>query len=342
MPDGSCAPADQVAYVDPMLGSGNLCSQNSPCRLIADALNTNHPVVKLAGMIDEAVQIDSRTITLLAEPGTQLTRTNPGVILTVSGSSVVQIVDLTIANGLGNTGIGISLPAGNSASLSLLRAIVTNNTGGGILSTGGTVNISQSTVSGNTGGGVFATGADVTVLRSRISQNAKGGLSLSGSQFDITNTFIVGNGGGGATFGGIAIDAIGQNAPAPHRVDFNTISANLGPAGANLGIACGTVLTPLTLSNNIIYMNIVSGAGRQVAGINCTTAYSDVGPDGATGTGNINTDPMFVNAAQSDFHIMATSPAKDTADPGAVLASDVDGDVRPQGLRSDMGADEVK
>ncbi|MEO7731661.1 MAG: hypothetical protein ABIY55_11855, partial [Kofleriaceae bacterium] len=149
LPNGSCAQADQVAYVDPALGTGNACSKAAPCKQVADALKTGRPIAKLTGMIDEQVRINNQTVTLLADPGTQLTRMTPGVILTVDGSSVVQVVDLAIANGLGPTGIGVSLPPGNSASLSLLRVSVANNAGGGISASGGSLTMSRSTVTGN-------------------------------------------------------------------------------------------------------------------------------------------------------------------------------------------------
>lgn len=50
---------------------------------------------------------------------------------------------------------------------------------------------------------------------------------------------------------------------------------------------------------------------------------------GYSGTGNISSDPLFVNAAGGDFHLQASSPAKNTGDP-SILNSD--------GSRSDMGA----
>ena len=38
-------------------------------------------------------------------------------------------------------------------------------------------------------------------------------------------------------------------------------------------------------------------------------AYSDV-PDGYAGSGNLNSDPLFVNAAHGDFTLQATTPCK--------------------------------
>jgi hypothetical protein len=55
--------------------------------------------------------------------------------------------------------------------------------------------------------------------------------------------------------------------------------------------------------------------------------------------GASNTDPMFVNLAQNDYHLAAGSPARDAVDTGP--ATDFEGDARPQGARFDIGADEA-
>jgi hypothetical protein len=320
LPTGACGTDADVAYVDPSGTDNNACTLATPCLKVMKALATRRLFIKFHGVTNEAVSINDQNVTLLADPGAKLTRTSNGLLLEIRGSSRVEIYDLEISGASGMNNPGISMPVGNTATLTLTRAVVTSNAGGGISASGGALTVTQST----------------------ISSNAGGGISASGSQFDITNSFIVSNGGASAVFGGVTIDGIGVNAQGAHRIDFNTIAANLGPAGVNLGIACGTVLTPLTFTNNIIYANIVSGGGKQIAGMNCSTAYSDIGPDAASGTGNINADPMFVNPALSNFHLMSGSPAKDAADPAATLSVDFDGDGRPQGAQRDIGADEVK
>ena len=50
----------------------------------------------------------------------------------------------------------------------------------------------------------------------------------------------------------------------------------------------------------------------------------------------------FVDAIRDDFHLQPTSPLRDAADPAATLATDVDGEIRPQGPGRDLGADEIK
>lgn len=70
-----------------------------------------------------------------------------------------------------------------------------------------------------------------------------------------------------------------------------------------------------TLANCIFWGNTGSGgatANNQItaAGGTNTVSYSLV-QGGATGTGNLNVDPLFVNLATGDLHLQATSPAID-------------------------------
>jgi len=298
--------------------------------------------VKFHGTTDEAVSINDQNVILLADPGAKLTRMNNGLLLEVKGSSQVAIYDLELTGASGGgAGVGLSLPPGNTATLDLQRAKVTSNTAAGISASGGTLTVSQSTISGNTGSGISASGSTLMVSRNTISGNTGGGISVMNGTFDITNNFIVQNGGPLSLVGGIEFPQI--SATGTHRLDFNTITANSGNASINSGINCSTVVTPVVFNSNIIYGNLVTGGGKQLGGsLMCSASYSDVGPDPSTGTGNINMDPMFVNAMQNNFHLMGGSPAVDAADAGASLIDDIDGDSRPQGLRRDMGADEVR
>jgi hypothetical protein len=283
---------------------------------------TPKPFVKLTGTVSDTktTMIDGKAVTILADPGAQLSRSTPGVILQVQNDGAdVQIFDLEITGGIGAGNAAVSLPNGGAPRLTLTRAKIDGNQGIGILASSGTLTMSRTVVSNNTGGG----------------------LSILGAEFNITNSMIVTNGGPSTALGGLRIDGI--TATGMHVLGFDTIAANVGPATINTGVTCGTVLVPLTFSNNIIYANIVSGGGLQVGGsANCLTTYSDIGPGGISATGDINLDPMFAGPTQGNFHLMNSSPCKDAADPASTISDDIDGDTRPQGPRRDMGADEIK
>jgi hypothetical protein len=327
-----------------------MCTRESPCGTLNDGVNANKPTVKVAAGIVAGISttiIDGKALTILGDPGAKLSRINEGVLLDIRDDGAdVKIFDLEITGATGAGNPAISIPVGGAPRLTLTRVTVDGNQGTGISIFAGTLTMLQSTVNTNTGFGVSVTSAAFTMSRSVVSLNTAGGIVISGSQFDISNCLIVENGGATSPLGGIDISKIGIGTPTGiHRLAFTTIAYNLGPPNValNTGVNCTTIGTLLTFDSNIIYGNAVNGGGQQLGGSTmCAASYSDVGPDAATGTGNINMPPMFANAAQGDFHLASSSPAKDVADPGATLLDDIDGDTRPQGPRRDMGADEIK
>jgi hypothetical protein len=57
--------------------------------------------------------------------------------------------------------------------------------------------------------------------------------------------------------------------------------------------------------------------------------------------GNITADPMFVSLTLPDLHLLPNSPAIDSGASINSLITDYDGNIRPQGIGSDIGAYEV-
>lgn len=248
LPDGSCAAANQVAYVDGMQGAGAVCSLAMPCKKISDALGTHLPYVKVNGQINDQIQINDN-VTILANPGSTLTSTMNGVLVEVRGSSQVAIYDLSImgASGPGGTGIGISLPAGNSASLTLGRVAIADNSGAGISATGGTLTLSHATISGNTGAGISANTGTLEITSGTISGNNGVGISMNTEIASISQSTIGGNVGGGlaATSGSVTISRstfIGPGAAgitisgSQFDITNNIITGNGGPTSVIGGI----------------------------------------------------------------------------------------------------------
>ncbi|HKY63218.1 MAG TPA: choice-of-anchor Q domain-containing protein [bacterium] len=157
-------------------------------------------------------------------------------------------------------------------------------------------------------------------------------------------------------------------------VDFtnNTVTANSDQAGSGGGVLALMLFNEasLAVSNSIVWGNSAGG------GSFCTSScddiaiadqldvdadsnggtfaiahsdYSDIflgcqGP-GCTshatiGSGNLNVDPLFVNAGQSNFHLQSTSDVIDKGDAGApsIPSTDFDGQARVNGSAPDMGA----
>lgn len=317
LPDGSCGDDAMVAYVDPAGTDNASCTNAMPCTLVSKALATNRPFVKLTGTTDEAVTVDNgRMVTFLADSGAVLTRTNNGSLLRVEDSAQLQVYDLEISGALG-TNVGIAIPVGATATVSLTRAKVLNNAGGGISASGGALTVSQSTISGNTGGGI----------------------SVMNGTFVIVGNVFFGNGTQAGTVGGIAISTT-QNAA--NRLEFNSFNKNAATGGFGPAIQC-MVGGPFVARNNIMSENGTLTNMDQVGG-NCMHTYSIARPGTLPpGNGNSSMDPLFVNTTTGDLHVRAGSPVLGAADPSSNLTGvaerDLDGDVRTN--PADIGADEV-
>jgi hypothetical protein len=320
LPDGSCADAGQVAYVEPAPGGtdNNNCTQAMPCTVIAKAVATGRPYVKLKGTTDEQVTLNNRNVTLLADPSAKLTSTSNGILLRIDGTSQVSIYDLEISGASGGSGFGISIPAGATGTVMLARTKVRGNQAGGISAAGGTLTVTQSTISNNTGGGI----------------------SMMNSTFVIVGNVFFQNGSLGGLTGGVAITA---PASSTNRLEFNSFNQNATADAVAPGIQC-TVAGGFTARNNIVSGNLSPTNMDQIGG-NCSHVYSIVRPGVLPpGTGNSNPDPMFTNMTTGDLHLRAGSPASGAADPGSNLAGlasrDIDGDART--APADIGADEIR
>ena len=205
------------------------------------------------------------------------------------------------------------------------------------------------TFSGNSalhGAGMVNSRSSPTVTNCTFTWNVANygsGISSDYSSPTVTNcTFSANtaNGGGGM-----------RNSSSNPTVTNCTFSGN--SATDNGGGIYNDGLDPSnpTLVNCILWDNTASGGGPQIHNSFSSTptvTYSDV-QGGWPGTGNINADPLFVDAAGGDYHLQSGSPCIDA---GAFIASftdDFEGDPRgydgtaePRGDGSDhdIGADE--
>ena len=125
-------------------------------------------------------------------------------------------------------------------------------------------------------------------------------------------------------------------------IDNNTIFKNTAysihgfPKGVGGGIYCSKCSE--LIANNIVWENIAE-YHPQIYGAQ-NVSYCNV-QGGYPGTGNIDSDPLFVDDAIEDFHLTFQSPCRDAGDNSAVTAlTDFEGDLRIAYGTVDMGADE--
>jgi hypothetical protein len=160
------------------------------------------------------------------------------------------------------------------------------------------------------------TGTQLKMNRCTIDNNSRGGVQLGTLSFDITNTVIAKNGPGmdtgGVTWGGLRINATGTTVPSSTRFVNNTIVENNPVA-----FSCAT---DISINQSIVFGN-TSGDG---AGCTIATCCS---------TGN----PLLTTT----YRLMSGSPCADKIDTTMSLPDDIDGQARPNGVKSDCGADEL-
>ncbi|MHC4328768.1 MAG: NosD domain-containing protein [Planctomycetota bacterium] len=232
----------------------------------------------------------------------------------------------------------------NSSPLIISNTILDNSSssgGGGICCRGGSSpTIVNNTISGNRAGygaGICVWSSSPTIKGNIISNNSvslETGHSGGGIEFIsfcpavIQNNVISGN---IADYGG-GIAAHNSSGPI---ITNNTITGNT----ANLGGGISGEDSSLTVLNSILWNDSPDEIHLDDSSTIDIT-YSDI-QSGWLGTGNIHADPLFVDTANADYHLQASSPCIDSGDNSAIprsLAVDLDGNPRIINGIVDMGA----
>jgi uncharacterized membrane protein len=239
--------------------------------------------------------------------------------------------DQTGAGSGGSGGGGILVFGASSGTVQIIANTITNNSllsggqGGGISSAGGGALLQGNLISGNAvyndGGGITAynISAPLTIVENVI----------------VNNTALTGKGGG--------MNLLLPSSSASVLVTNNTIANNTAYANTS-GIYTTGFAQSATLANNIV----VAPAGQNP--VTCDGTYSTVSPTFshndaysigssssgffgfcvAGSSGNFSADPLFLSAANNDFHLAVASPAIDAGDSSSpnLPVADFDGNPR--------------
>ncbi|MHC5023927.1 MAG: hypothetical protein ACYTGG_08440 [Planctomycetota bacterium] len=251
-----------------------------------------------------------------------------GGLRTAGGSPVVMACDF-IGNSAAGTGGGMH-SSGSSPTVTgcTFTDNSANNGGGGMHNDGSHATITGCQFVGNTGksgGGVANSwGSSPTLINCTFEANVAdwgGGMSSNGSSPTVTDCVFAGNIGigGGGMFSAVSSQTVAGC----------TFIANEAAYGR--AIACNSF--PPAGSNVTVVNCILWDGGDEVVSVDDSTiivTFSDV-QGGFAGTGNIDADPMFVDAANGDYRLQTGSPCADAGHnngvPADTLDLDDDGDV---------------
>ncbi|WP_170915459.1 cadherin domain-containing protein [Microcystis aeruginosa FBCC-A68] len=238
--------------------------------------------------------------------------------------------------------------------------------GGAILSTGGTFNLTdadfvQNRATAGLGGAVFlqTTGATITQADFLQNRSANGGaiynnsnnVSVTNANFTLNIADAAGSVGGAiynqssnnlqvtnaafsrnnAASNGGAIyqnsEVVGTITTTITNSTFSGNSASLGSALYNKAPLTSSYAISSNLRNNIIWGNGGTAIFNDTS-FSTITITNSIVQGGFTGTGNLNVDPLFVDAINDDLRLQSTSPAINAGNNASLPADsrDLDGD----------------
>jgi parallel beta-helix repeat protein len=251
-------------------------------------------------------------------------------------------------NSTGNSGRGGGM-YNDSGNPTLTNCTFTNNSavdygdGGGMYNENSSPTITNCIFIGNSayfyGGGMYNYSGNPTLTNCTFTNNsvddygAGGGMYNENSSPTITNCIFSSNSAAG---GGGMYNFYGS--PTITNCTFSGNSA-LTYGGGMFNYTANPIVT------NCILWDNTARYGSQIynySGSTATITFSDI-QGGWAGTGNINANPLFVNASAGDLHLLYNSPCINIGNPDFVPEpneTDIDGEPRVMLNRVDMGADE--
>ena len=132
--------------------------------------------------------------------------------------------------------------------------------------------------------------------------------------------------------------------PQPHRsggLDImsgtnSVTNTTLANNNANLGGGLYAEYCSVTLTNSIVWGNTSSQMFIYTGG-SATFSYCDF-QGGQSGTGNIDADPLFLDAGSGNYQLSSASPCRNTGTLSGAPNADILGNPRPYDIDVDMGA----
>jgi len=300
-----------ISYISPVYDGGGIYCTDANLSLTDVSFSSNWVLGSGGGIFSDGSILDLTRVTF---SGCGNSQGGGGGAMTLLGSTC-EMTDVNIFNNhVFYAGGGIDC---SGSSITMYNVEISNNSvayqsGGGIYSTSSDITIYNSKISNNTangksGGGIYCSSSDITLEKTLINNNYAvepgGGVYLkSNSNMEFINTTIYSNSCYWPVYEGSAI---------------------YSESGSNAN-----------LLNSIIWQHqapAFAGPGS------ITINYSDI-EGGWPGTGNIDSDPLFVDPGNDDFNLSWINfPLNDITKSPCIDAGDPFSPKDPDSTRVDMG-----
>ncbi len=337
--DGSCAPSSDVLYVNnkASCSASPRGSKDDPFCTIKEAVDAANAMSKSFISVEASgTPYPPLMVTAVASTnGLRIVGTSsgsgPSVVLHSATTEPALRIEATTATNLKLTVSGLDL---DSASGNAVECLGNSTLGNASLTV-------ESSRLHNSIEGLTASGCKITVDGARIYLNRRNGINLSnGSEYNIQNTMIWRN-----DVSGIAL------ANSTGVLRFLTIYSNGTASGdRSPGIDCGAGNNPV--EHSLVFSNISNLTpeliNQQLVGCMTTNVLTN---DSRNGTYR-QMVPDFISASGSDpsrFDLRLKSDSSTNTDccidkvpTGNYINHDIDGNKRPLGTASDIGAHEAR
>ncbi len=290
--------------------------------------------------IQHGINTTSNTDTVLVQIGTYVENINfNGKLITVGSlfltTQDTSYISTTIIDG-NSSGSVITFDNGEDSTAVLCGFTITNGSatnGGGIYCAHSSPSLDNITITGNSvdygGGGIYCGASNPSLDNITISGNSAsntgGGIYCEFSSPSLENVTITGN---STDYGG-GISCYGSN-PSLENVTISDNSAVNVPGGIYCYDSSPSLINSILWNNSPQEIYINSGS--------VTASYSDI-QGGFTGTGNIDSDPLFADPGNGDYHLTwANFPVPDATMSPCIDAGDPASPLDPDATIADMGA----
>lgn len=344
---GTCVDSSAVLYASPTGPDAASCDASAPCSItqaVAIASTARHTIKLEAGTYASSLIVTGMTIVF---HGSGATLQPPG------GQDGIQVLD-----GGNVTLLGLTIDQLSSARIALVCQTSTSGAptpmvqmdqvtiiAQGVALLGHPCEYSISRTHVHIGTAVYGLefeGPGTAKMDRTVFDGGAGLVAFDqGAVLDITNSVIENQAGSDGAF---LSQAFGST-PGSIIVSFSTVINSTVKCTNGQPICAGFSDAGVCLDNTI-FLNTTAGAPTDtITGTACFANYVIAKPQSTALTGannKLGVDPLLVNPAAGDYHLMPNSPAIDAADPTATATPDLDGTARPQGARADIGAYEYK